>query len=113
VKPRSTASQLPNRLRELRKQKGWSQGDLAAKVGCSTAHISELEREVTPFTLYWMRLLAKPLDCSPVDILGSQDNPSILSSAETGLIEIFRAGNTRQKLQIAKISQLLVFEVND
>ncbi|MCC5919003.1 MAG: helix-turn-helix transcriptional regulator [Cryomorphaceae bacterium] len=49
-----------NFIRHFRKQKGWSQVDLASKVGHNFQNVSRLERgEISP-TLYWCSEVLAP-----------------------------------------------------
>lgn len=58
-------------LRELRASYGWSQSDLARRVGCSPSFINRLEngRRLTPGYAMLYHLVAE-LGCSPYDVLG-------------------------------------------
>lgn len=50
------------RVRELRKSRGWSQEDLAAQCGLDRTYISGIERGVRNPTLGIIWILAKNLD---------------------------------------------------
>ena len=62
-------SEMPNRLYELRRQRGWSQQQVADKVGCAKMHISALERGIRDLTLPMMRRLADAFGVAPADLL--------------------------------------------
>ncbi len=49
------------RVRELRKQKGWSQDVFADKTGLHRAHIGEIERGESNVTLQTLKILADAL----------------------------------------------------
>lgn len=59
---------LTNRIAELRAMKGWSQQDLADRVGVSKMTISRYESGET-LTLDRMQQLAEALECSAADLL--------------------------------------------
>ena len=83
---------LPNRIRELRTIKGWSQQQLAEAVSCSKMQISTLERGEQSLDLHWMRRLAPPLGVEPGDLLLSDDNPkAVRDASEFHLLELVRS----------------------
>jgi transcriptional regulator with XRE-family HTH domain len=98
---------LPNRIRELRTARGWSQDRLGEAVRCSKIQISELERGLKPLTLQWMRRIGTVLGVAPADLLSPDDNPLQLSEAEQALIEAFRSGTPDQKQSIATVAESL------
>lgn len=55
-------SAVGNRLRELRKAKGWRQIDLAQHSGVHEVHISDLERGTREVGLKTLAALAQALD---------------------------------------------------
>jgi len=59
---------IKNRIEELRKLRGWSQQELADKVGISKMAISRYENGET-ITLERMQQLAEAFECSVADIL--------------------------------------------
>ncbi|MEY4502374.1 MAG: hypothetical protein RIS52_2264 [Pseudomonadota bacterium] len=65
----------PNRIREWRNRRGWTQGVLAEKIGVDTVHISNMERGNRETNLSRLRQLAAALGCSVADLLAPQDNP--------------------------------------
>lgn len=58
-----------NRIAELRKQQGWTQEELAIRVGTTKMSISRLENGLTQLTVDWMQKLAKAFKCSAADLL--------------------------------------------
>lgn len=97
-----------NRLRELRKAAGLSQAELAARTGVSQPAISQIENDVSPMDVAWMRAFARELGCTPADLLDDQDNPDRLSEEERILIERFRQANRSQKAMIARVAEPMV-----
>lgn len=83
--------ELPNRLREIRVEKGWSQQRLADAAGCSKMQISTLERGEQSLDIRWMRRLAAALGVEPGELLLPADNPlAARNAAEARLIELAR-----------------------
>lgn len=69
---------LGSNLKRLRKDKGWTQGDLAKIAGIRLGHISKIERDETDPKLSTMMKLIEALDCSSDGLLESNKT---LSSA--------------------------------
>ena len=59
-----------DKLRELRKQKGLSQEDLALKSGLHRTYISDIERGSRNLSLKNIEKIAKALGIKPQDLLG-------------------------------------------
>ena len=80
----------PNRLKELRDEREWSQATLAERVVPPTTsqQIGNLERGDRRLTPDWMRKLAAALECHPLEILYS--GPELLNYEEQELLEIYR-----------------------
>lgn len=55
---------LGDNLKRLRKDKGWTQGDLAKKTEIKLGHISKIERDETDPKLSTLYKLIEALDCS-------------------------------------------------
>jgi len=98
----------PNRIRELRLAKGWSQQQLADEVGCSKMQISGLERGKPKLDQDWMRRLAEPLGVTPADLLPVEDNPRALTEEEWALIQQFRAGDDRGRDELQRVADVLL-----
>ena len=61
-----------NNLRKLRKTKGWTQAELAAKVKRSVSTISALERGEHDMSVETFFALCRALECLPSELLGNQ-----------------------------------------
>ena len=86
------ADLLPNRIRQLRGEKGMTIVELAARVGTSKQMMGMLERGDRALNLEWQRRIARALGCSPGDLLLAADNPwGALTSDERTLLEQYRA----------------------
>lgn len=80
-----------NRIRQARKNRKWTQAQLAEAVGCSTANITNVERAKTKLSLNMILRIAEVLDVS-VDALagtGKTAGQSPSSATELGLREIW------------------------
>jgi hypothetical protein len=62
---------ITNRIRERRKQLGWSSDRLAAALGTTGATVRRLEIGETKLTVEWMQRLAKIMECSTSDLIAS------------------------------------------
>ncbi len=65
--------QLGERIRQLRKQRGWRQIDLAAHSGIHEVHISDLERGSREIGLRHLSALATAFDLSLADLVKTLD----------------------------------------
>ncbi len=61
---------MSNRIRDLRKQNGLSQQELAQRIGTTGQQVGHLEAGRRKLTQNWMERLAQGLDCGPADLLG-------------------------------------------
>ncbi len=101
-------AEFPNRIRELRSARGWSQDKLAAEVGCSKPQISDLERGNVHLTVEWMRKIAWALEAAPADMLNLEDNPMMLSPSEQDLIERLRAATPEQHDTFERVAAAVI-----
>lgn len=99
---------LPNRIRELRKAKGWQLKHLAAELGCGITQVSDLETGGRELTLHWMQRVARALGTEPADLLAEGDNSRTLSSDELVLLERFRRGDLEQRRQLLSMSEIVI-----
>jgi len=65
--------QLGERIRELRRQRGWRQIDLAEHSGIHEVHISDLERGSREVGLRHLAALAAAFDLSLADLVKTLD----------------------------------------
>ncbi len=101
-------AQFPNRIRELRAARSWSQDTLALAVGCAKPTISDLERGNMQLTVDWMRKIAWALDVTPADLLNLDDHPMSLSPAERELIERLREATPEQQETFQKVADAFI-----
>lgn len=64
---------MDNRIRELRKKKGWTIKELAARVGTSEATVSRLETHQIAMSVDWLERFAEALHIAPSDLLTRPD----------------------------------------
>jgi transcriptional regulator with XRE-family HTH domain len=99
---------FPNRIRELRVGRNWSQDQLADEVGCAKAQISDLERGNRGLTVDWMRRLADALGVTPADLLSREDNPLLLDDTERELIQRYRSAAADQQQNLKRVAEALL-----
>ncbi len=77
-----TVEQFAKRIHELRKQRGWSQPELAKKIGTSGAIIGRYERgEMTP-SIEVAHKLADTFAVTLDSLVADRDTPNILQNQE-------------------------------
>lgn len=101
-------AELPNRIRELRIARDWSQDQLADIAHCSKAQISDLERGNRGLDIDWMRRLAKALGVTPGELLSMEDNPLLPIGEEKVIVERFRQGSAEQRGNLARVVEALI-----
>jgi transcriptional regulator with XRE-family HTH domain len=100
---------LTTRLKEMRNKAGYTQEELAARLGMGIRQIYRYEAGENEPTADVVSRLAKELQCTSDYLLGLSDNPlptmSIddLSADETKLLIAYRRGQTKEALQILAI----------
>ncbi|MBR9970829.1 helix-turn-helix domain-containing protein [Magnetospirillum sulfuroxidans] len=80
----------PNRIETLRKNRGWSMEELAARIvpTATASQINKLEKGYTRLNFDWMHKLASALECHPAELL--PDPPIVTDSEEKQLLERYR-----------------------
>jgi transcriptional regulator with XRE-family HTH domain len=99
---------MPNRIRELRKAKGWKLEDLADRIGCGVTMMSDLERGQRDLTYHWMKSLARVFKVQIADILNEQDNSKSLTGAERELVSLFGQADDTQRAAVLSMLRTLV-----
>lgn len=85
-------------LREIRKKRGLSQGDIASQLGCSANVYSRYERGERQPSIEMLLDLSRVLDVSVDFLIGNHDvESSSLSSYETELVRLSRLADERSK----------------
>lgn len=101
-------AELPNRIRELRIARNWSQDQLAAAANCSKAQISDLERGNRGLDIEWMRRLARALGVTAGELLSHDDNPLLPVGEERDIVERYRTGSAEQRGNLARVVEALI-----
>lgn len=60
---------MTNRIKEIRKEKGLTQAQLAEKLGVFQSVVQKVESGTVDLDLKWMKKLSKALDVSPLELL--------------------------------------------
>lgn len=79
MKKKETAlsAEFPNKLRVLRKNKGWSQGQLAQKIGADLQRVSKYERGVIWPTMELMVQIARVFEVSVDYLIRDKEDATI------------------------------------
>lgn len=101
-------AQLPNRIREWRKVRGWTMENLAHEIGCSIPQVGDLERGNRPLTVEWMVKIARAIEVKPADLLLPEQNSASLRPDEHDLIDRFRRADPAQRQQIVRMVEILI-----
>lgn len=96
-KPQRPQRLRPTFIRQWRKKKGWSQGELAEAIGVSTATISQIENGNTGYSQANIEAIAWALDCQVVDLVAR--DPDELESLWT----LWERARPEQREQILKM----------
>lgn len=108
VVPFVAMADMPNRLYELRRERGLSQQKLADLAGCSKMHISGVERGTREFSLTLMRRIAEVFGVAPGDLLSEADNPHRLADPdEIQLVETYRHAPDDDKRKILTVAETI------
>lgn len=94
-----------NRLRLLRKRKGFTQKDLAYKLNMTQASYSYLENKAKTIKPETLREICKILDCQASEIMLNDQGGE--KNATTEIIQIVLSLSEEGKNLIAKIAQVI------
>lgn len=59
---------FPNRIAEIRQERGWSMEELAARANTTASQINKLEKGRVRLNFDWMHRLARALEVHPVEL---------------------------------------------
>ncbi len=76
------------RIKELRRQRGWTQVELAARVGMSPTYLSELENNVKPINSARMDLFARVFGIPVVDLIEGQEDREELQGLTYNFLQL-------------------------
>lgn len=80
-------------IRRIRKERGWSQGELGEKLHVSLSTVSKLENGRTTVNLDHLQALASAFSLTPEALLGEHADPR-----EAKLLHAIRSGNLEEAL---------------
>ena len=104
------SADFPAKLKELRKNKGWSQGQLAKKIDADLQRISKYERGVIWPTMELMVKLAKIFDVSIDFLIRDDQNTAVTKIRNQKLLNQLEAiNNLPQEDQETVVSFLDAF----
>ena len=94
----------PNRIRELRKAKGLTQGELADAIGVKQNLIGRYETGDRELSLPRLRQIARALGTDVGDLLAPEDNTHGLTDDERDVIAAMRQGEGHARM-IATVAE--------
>lgn len=98
--------QHPNWIRHFREEQGWSQRELAERVGTTNQQVSMLERGERRLSWDWRRRLANALGCHPDDLLDGPATPA--RTRERELVDAYRQlGEEGDQLRAVRLIRAL------
>ena len=91
---------IGKKIKSLRQQKGWSQSDIADRLGISIPAFSKIESDITDINMSRLKQIANVLDVEVLELLSSSTTPT-----QEYIDELKRAKDTVEA-QAAKINKL-------
>lgn len=98
---------LPNRIREFRKARGWSQLQLANQLNISIAHVSDLETGKRQLTQKWLIAIARVFGIDPAELLPKGQSGSSLTQDELHLLSMYRRASNSERRAIERVAESL------
>ena len=95
-------------IRNLRKERGWSQVRLAMEAHVSQQAISFIERERNEPSAEMIRALAKAFGVSTAEILGEKVQDNHISNKEDQLLAVFRQLNDAGKNSLLALAESML-----
>lgn len=90
---------VTNRLKELRKQAGLTQIELAERAGTAQSHIANIEKGKRDIDFELAYRLAKALNVKPYELLPLDWQPETITPAEQAILDMIRKTNTPDNTQ--------------
>lgn len=91
-----------NRIRELRKERGLTQVELAQMLGVSQTAIYKLETGASDLDTRWMKKISQVLNVRPCELLPLDWQSPILTPEEKELLALFRKKKYASKFYCTK-----------
>lgn len=98
----------PNRIRELRLERGLTQAALGEQIGTSAVHIGHLELGRRELSLSMMRAIARVLDVPTAEILSRDDNPLSANPRSRRLLGFFQTAAEPARQAIERVAESMV-----
>lgn len=98
----------PNRIRELREERGISQAELARRISVTAPALQKVEAGARKLDQQWMRRIARALDVEPADLLPVVDNPWGLSDEERALIASYRHATADDREKLSRVADVVL-----
>jgi transcriptional regulator with XRE-family HTH domain len=95
---------MNNKIKEIRKQRGLTQPELAKKVGTSRSQITKLERGERQLTQHWMERIAAALECNPQDLLPGTPT---LTEKEKAVLAVYNKLTPEQQRAVMQVATAL------
>jgi transcriptional regulator with XRE-family HTH domain len=99
---------LGENLRRLRKEKGWTQHELAERAGIKLTHISTLEKVESDPKLSTIIKLIGALECSPNDLLATDGPKGLAAGLRVAIEKAMRLPSQDKTLLLHLIDKFLV-----
>ena len=106
----SQIGHISNRIKEIRERRGFTQPELAKKVGTGRSQIAKLERGDRQLTQQWMVRISKALECEPPDLL---PGAPVITERERAVLGIFNKLTPEQQNTLMKVATALSEPVNE
>jgi len=101
-----------NRIRELRKERGLTQVELAQMLGVSQTAIYKLETGASDLDTRWMKKISQVLNVRPCELLPLDWQSPILTPEEKELLALFRKKSTPQNSTAQKQNKANIYKQN-
>jgi transcriptional regulator with XRE-family HTH domain len=101
-------AELPNKIRALRKARGWTLEYVANELDCSIPQIADLEKGLRTLHYDWMVRIARVFGVAPADLLLDKDVPDRLSDDERALINQYRAGSEQDRQKVQAMADVIL-----
>jgi transcriptional regulator with XRE-family HTH domain len=98
----------PNRLKELRTERGMTLEQVALDADCSIATVHAMEGGNRTLSLDWMNRFARVFGVSPAEIMTRDSNPNGLDADELALIEALRAAPEANRAALLGAAEHLI-----
>lgn len=103
---------IPNRVRALRAEKGWSLADLAERAGTTRSQIQKLETSQRRLDFEWVSRLAKAFEISEQELIWQTVGTPSQGIRMVPLIGEIAAGNWREAIE-HRIGEVAAIDASD